>query len=709
MKQIKFFLVVLFLVNLSIKLTAFPFQKGAVITLRSRQSGKYVNVYPSSNSDYDNVVAAKLGTPQESAYFSVIPLGGKTIALKAQNGNYLSIRTDQGTMIRAVASKIGDYEKFDVYQSTTDPNLIYMKSTKRRIYVVVWGSDNVLQLIANPPSGTGKYHQFFLYAFITEPIPVERGLLVSFKNERGRYLFTDFGKDGRLKYTLSSVNDLAKFVVVPLSGNLFAFRSYKGLYLSVKSNSYIYPNALNIGDSEKFEILPEIGRKTALRAFSNKKLVGISYEGYLQAANRKIIQEWDTVGKLDLTLQPFPFALGQYISLKILENKFVRFDANMQLQAWNIKVSDQEKFAIIPLGIKLEGNKKLYLIALRASNGKYACARPDKAGALFATSDRIGKYETFVVHPIDGQRIFLSSFASNKKVKLYPADNRRLKATSDTFSYWGIFEWKTETPIQIATRLRKMAGRAMDISAYGSKHLWIIGTDVLSKGFGIYKYVRRVWQKVSGGDMGSGGAVRIDVDPKGEAWVVNWDGEVFRSYEKKSWKRISGCPKAKDIGVNRMGVWITDFDNDLWYLKADKKWIKVDMKAYRVDVDLYGNPWIIDNTGITRYHDGLKWVEFEGKGRDISITAIQPLRIESNGSISALHGKTWQASMKNFIAMAVAGGQSTNWALSPNGFIFKLKMGGLPKLPKKDKELTLIRHYKSKYVKDKKYYKSLFR
>lgn len=64
---------------------------------------------------------------------------------------------------------------------------------------------------------------------------------------------------------------------------------------------------------------------------------------------------------------------------------------------------------------------------------------------------------------------------------------------------------------------QQLDGKAKDISVGANGSLWVIGNNVESNGYGIYKRTGTTWQKIPGS------AVRIAVNPQGIPWVVNQD------------------------------------------------------------------------------------------------------------------------------------------------------------------------------------------
>ncbi|MEK7802658.1 MAG: PLAT/LH2 domain-containing protein, partial [Pseudomonadota bacterium] len=96
-----------------------------------------------------------------------------------------------------------------------------------------------------------------------------------------------------------------------------------------------------------------------------------------------------------------------------------------------------------------------------------------------------------------------------------------------------------------------MPGQARDIDAKNGA-VWIIGTNSVPGGYGIYKFNGSQWIPFDGG------AVRIAVDNSGNPWVVNSEGTIFRRVNN-AWTIIAGPNGATplDIAISNSGeVWI---------------------------------------------------------------------------------------------------------------------------------------------------------
>ena len=139
-------------------------------------------------------------------------------------------------------------------------------------------------------------------------------------------------------------------------------------------------------------------------------------------------------------------------------------------------------------------------------------------------------------------------------------------------------------------------GEATDIGIGADGSVWIIGTNEVNGGYGVYR--RSVWGWVQ--LEIDGGAIRIDVDPSGNPWVVDNDGNIFRKIGAKWWEQIDG--EATDIGIGADGsVWIirTSEVNGGYgvYRWSERGWEQIDGGTAQISVDNRGTPWIVDSEG----------------------------------------------------------------------------------------------------------------
>jgi len=115
----------------------------------------------------------------------------------------------------------------------------------------------------------------------------------------------------------------------------------------------------------------------------------------------------------------------------------------------------------------------------------------------------------------------------------------------------------------------------------------------VSGGYDIYRWDRdgENWEEIDGG------AVRIDVDPQGNPWIVNTNGNIYRRVGDR-WEQLFGA--AKDIGIGANGsVWIIGTNTVSGgygiYRWDGKNWEGVDGGALQISVDRDGIPWVVDS------------------------------------------------------------------------------------------------------------------
>lgn len=154
---------------------------------------------------------------------------------------------------------------------------------------------------------------------------------------------------------------------------------------------------------------------------------------------------------------------------------------------------------------------------------------------------------------------------------------------------------------------------ANDVGIGGASLMWFLdanksvpgGFDIVSMDLNKTTGMRR-----------SGGAVRIDADSQGNAFVANDKGEMFH-FSNGNWNKLPGL--AKDIGVGANGTaWCIGanqvpggFGVYRWNLSTNN-WEDMKGGGMRIDVDPQGNAWIVNSTGQVWRHTGSGWVGIPG-------------------------------------------------------------------------------------------------
>ena len=152
----------------------------------------------------------------------------------------------------------------------------------------------------------------------------------------------------------------------------------------------------------------------------------------------------------------------------------------------------------------------------------------------------------------------------------------------------GIYRWNASS-----NNWTQLPGAAWDVGVGFEGDLWVIGTNPVGGGYGIYHWVNNNWVNVPGG------AVRIAVGPTGP-WVVNSNGNIYEMVGN-DWKQQPGC--AHDVGVGPDGtVWVTGCDsvgggNGIYRWNGYNGWDRTSGGATNVSVDLFGNPFVSNSNG----------------------------------------------------------------------------------------------------------------
>ncbi len=194
----------------------------------------------------------------------------------------------------------------------------------------------------------------------------------------------------------------------------------------------------------------------------------------------------------------------------------------------------------------------------------------------------------------------------------------------------------TSAPVE--QRWQQLPGAASDLGMGGGT-LWAVGDKAVQGGQAVLRWDGQVWV-----DM-RGGAVRLDVDPQGYAWVVNDKGEIWR-HNGTSWGRVVGA--ARDIGIGADGsVWVVGTQAAQGGFQLFKwnngNWQLVPGGAVRIDVDAHGNAWGIGNDGIVRRYTGTAWQPVPGvQARDIGIGGDGSVFVAAEDrSVLRWNGQAW--------------------------------------------------------------------
>jgi hypothetical protein len=134
-------------------------------------------------------------------------------------------------------------------------------------------------------------------------------------------------------------------------------------------------------------------------------------------------------------------------------------------------------------------------------------------------------------------------------------------------------------------------GLGVDVGVGSNGSVWVVGTNPVPGGYGIYRWTGSGWSSVPGG------ALRIAVDPSGNPWVVNSVGQIYH-WSGNNWSLFPRS--AVDIGIGANGsVWVVGTNPVPGgygiYRWTSSGWVTVLGGAVGISVGPSGNPWVVNS------------------------------------------------------------------------------------------------------------------
>jgi virginiamycin B lyase len=200
--------------------------------------------------------------------------------------------------------------------------------------------------------------------------------------------------------------------------------------------------------------------------------------------------------------------------------------------------------------------------------------------------------------------------------------------TSQIHDWWPFALVPADSPDSAVSWVR-IEGLGIDIGAGADGTVWGVGTDGT-----VWRYTDPSWEY-----MNLSGALRVDVDPQGSAWVVLENGEM-RHFDGSAWQVIPG--NSRDIGVGADGtVWGVGTDGRVYRHGpgAPGDWQDMEgIETARIDVDPHGVAWTVQDNGRIWRSDGTPggWIPVPGaEGQDIGVGGDGSVWIaEASGRVS---------------------------------------------------------------------------
>lgn len=167
-----------------------------------------------------------------------------------------------------------------------------------------------------------------------------------------------------------------------------------------------------------------------------------------------------------------------------------------------------------------------------------------------------------------------------------------------------------------------------------------------------------------------GDFVRISAAEGNRPWAVSSEGVVYR-YNGLWWENKD--TDVVDVAADTLGnVYIAKVDGALkkWN-PLRSEWRQVDGTAYRIALDMTGNPWAVARDGRVRSFDGKDWITLPGRATDIAIGGNNAVVIvDAEGQI-----RIWDPARRSWrIIAGVNGAKAT--AAAPDGGPWAVIEGG---------------------------------
>ncbi|MCL2394935.1 MAG: hypothetical protein FWC87_09640, partial [Acidimicrobiaceae bacterium] len=160
-------------------------------------------------------------------------------------------------------------------------------------------------------------------------------------------------------------------------------------------------------------------------------------------------------------------------------------------------------------------------------------------------------------------------------------------------------------------------GSATDVGVGANGSVWVVGTNAVPGGFGIWRFAGTGWVAVPGG------GVSIAVDPAGNPWVTNSLHQIWR-WTGHAFVHVPG--QATDVGVGADGsVWVVGTNPapggfGISQITAAGT-VPVAGGAVSISVDPAGNPWVTNSLHQIWRWTGHAFVRVAGSATDIGVGA----------------------------------------------------------------------------------------
>ncbi|WP_417625312.1 hypothetical protein [Paremcibacter congregatus] len=223
--------------------------------------------------------------------------------------------------------------------------------------------------------------------------------------------------------------------------------------------------------------------------------------------------------------------------------------------------------------------------------------------------------------------------------------------------------WAQNTPTPSSVNWTRLPGTAVDITINGQGQAYIVAPNGTPWR---WDALEQRWRKMSG-DF-----VRISAAEGNRPWAINADRVVFR-YNGLWWE--SKDTEVADVAADALGnVYIAKVTGEIkkWN-PLRSEWRTLEGQAYRIALDMAGNPWALTRDGNVRTFDGKNWTAVPGRATDIAVGGNDTVVIaDAEGRIRVWNSlqRSWQViAGVDSVTAAAAAPDGGPWAVLTDGSI----------------------------------------
>jgi Tectonin domain len=160
-------------------------------------------------------------------------------------------------------------------------------------------------------------------------------------------------------------------------------------------------------------------------------------------------------------------------------------------------------------------------------------------------------------------------------------------------------------------------GAATSVSVGADGSIWILGTNQVPGGYGVYQWTGSTWDEVPGA------AVSIAVGPYGGPWVINSAHQIFHRVGT-AWDQMPGSANQISIGADGT-VWVVGTNPVVGgygiYQWTGSNWTPEPGGVVEVALGPSGVEWAVNSSHSIYWNDNGHWDQMPGLATDVSVGA----------------------------------------------------------------------------------------